>query len=107
MTDQPLPDPHPNRDACLALIGQRVKSRHPKFLDCVVEGRVIGYDPFPWSHRFGMSDYLVIEPDKIENAVCHPPCITVSYDWLITGDDHGSPTNEEMERKRSYVKVTG
>lgn len=102
MTDQPLPDPHPNRDACLALRGKRIKSRHPKFPDRIIEGIVVGYDYRPYQLPDG--DYLIVKPDKAKNDVCYPPYITVRFDWLIT-DDHGTPTNEEMERKRSYVKV--
>lgn len=99
MTDQPLPDPHPNRDACRALVGHRVKSRHPKFPERVVEGIVIGYDPRPYQLPDG--DWLVVRPDKAENDVWHPPYVTVKFEWLITdSSNQGSPTAEEMNRTR-------
>lgn len=99
MTDQPLPDPHPNRDACLVLIGQRVKARHPKFPDRIVKGIVVAYDPRPFQLSDG--DWLVINPDKAEDDVCHPPYLIVRFDWLITDQsEHGTLTVQEMNRKR-------
>ena len=83
MTDQPLPNPHPNRDACLALIGQYVIAPHPKIPDLIIEGIVVAYDPRPWQASSDGDDYLVINPDKMSDDVCHSEWVTVRFDSLI------------------------